>query len=315
MTHQTYSKTIPLPGTQCVFFLATCCLGWTTVALAEMPNPQVVLNQSDRVASEVTSIPPTSVRIAAHRGGYEDDKTDNAPENSVANIRNCQTQGYELFETDIQRTKDGHFVIMHDATIDRETTGSGAASEFNLDDLKKLFKRFRDRSISDHRVATLGEFLAEGKGRVVFKADLKPGVNQYFKEIVDTVVRHDAIDSIIFRVRYRDAKLYTKYRSEGVPYNRDLLMFMVSTSHQVDEIKKTFDPSIIQINVDKNDPTKPETLELIRYAVDQGMLVETHAEGTEEDWRKLIRAGVRMFHTGKPAKMKAFLNSPMMRNQ
>jgi lysophospholipase L1-like esterase len=283
--------------------------------LAEAPIPQDVANQTNRVETEATENPSTAVRIAAHRGGYESDKADNAPENSVANIRNCQTKGYELYETDLQRTKDGHFVILHDATIERETTGTGPASEMTLADLKKLKKRFRDRSVSGHRVATLGEFLVEGKDRVVFKADLKPGVNQYFKGIIDVVVTHDAMDGIVFRVPYRDSKLYADYRSAGVPYTGDLLMFMVSKKQQIDDIKKQFDPSTIQVNIDKDDPTNPRTLELIRYAADQGMQVEVHAEGTEHDWQELIQAGARMFHTSKPAKMSVFLRAEGLRTQ
>ncbi|QDT05081.1 cytoplasmic glycerophosphodiester phosphodiesterase [Rubripirellula lacrimiformis] len=286
-----------------------------TPGFAEKPTPQDVAFQVSGVDAEATGVQPNTVHIAAHRGGYEKDKSDNAPENSVANIRNCQSKGFGLYETDIQRTKDGRFVIMHDATIDRETTGTGAVCDLDLSDLNKLNKRFRDRTVSEHRVATLDEFLVEGKGRVVFKADLKPGVNQYFKEIMAIVNRHDATVGIIFRVPYRDANLYAEYRADGMPYTRDLLMFMVSSTKQVDDIQKRFDPSRIQVNVNKNDPTNPETLKLIRYATDQGMLVEAHAEGTEQDWQELIRAGVRMFHTNKPTKMKAFLRKVDSRNQ
>jgi len=87
---------------------------------------------------------PTSTRvfIAAHRGGYESDKEDKAPENSIANIENCEGKGYEIFETDIQRTKDGHFVIVHDPTIERETSGVGEVSEMPLHQLKRLHKRW-----------------------------------------------------------------------------------------------------------------------------------------------------------------------------
>ena len=302
---------------RCAVFAAVALffLHLSPAGFAETPIPPDVVNQVTGVETEPTGVQPTTVQIAAHRGGYENDQSENAPENSVANIRNCQSKGIELYETDIQRTKDGRFVIMHDATIDRETTGTGAASEVDLADLIKLNKRFRDRTVSEHRVATLDEFLVEGKGRVVFKADLKPGVNQYFKEIMAIVIRHDATSGIIFRVPYRDANLYADYRADGVPYTSDLLMFMVSKTKQVDDIQKRFDPSSIQVNLNKGDPTNPETLKLIRYAADRGMLVETHAEGTEQDWLKLIKAGVRMFHTNKPARMKAFLREVDFQDQ
>ena len=85
-----------------------------------------------------------AVLVAAHRGGYETDKADRAPENSVANVEMAIQKGYDVFETDIQRTADGMFVIVHDATIERELTGTGAANTLTLAELKKLKKRYRD---------------------------------------------------------------------------------------------------------------------------------------------------------------------------
>ena len=249
----------------------------------------------------------TIILIAAHRGGYDNDKADQAPENSVANIQNCESKGYDLYETDIQRTKDGHFVIMHDPTIDRETTGMGSTKDKNLAELKRLHKKFRDGSVSKERIATLEEFLQQGKERTVFKADLKPGVSEHFNEIMQLVVKHDALDGIIFRVPYRYADLFARYKADGVPYAKSLLMFRVSTKGQVDDIKARFDPLTIQINVSKSDPANRKTLELIQYAATRGLLVQAHAEGKSGDWAKLIEAGVRMVHTSSPSKVKAFL--------
>ncbi|QDT10818.1 glycerophosphodiester phosphodiesterase family protein [Planctomycetes bacterium K23_9] len=283
--------------------------------LGETPIPQDVANRVARVDSEAARDHRTKVQIAAHRGGYENDKADNAPENSVANIRNCQSKEYEFYETDIQRTQDGHFVILHDPTIDRETSGSGKAREMSLKELRTLRKKFRDGTQSEHRVATLEDFLVEGKGRVLFKADLKPGVKQYFKEIMELVTRRQGGSGIVFRVPYRDANLYDAYRSNGVTLDRDLLMFMVSNEKQIDDVKKRFNPTMIQVNLSKTDPANERTLELIRYAASKGFRVETHAEGTEQDWRQLIQAGVRIFHTSKPAKMRVFLSQLEVENE
>ncbi len=256
------------------------------------------------------SIPDSSsVLIAAHRGGYETDIADGAPENSVANIRNSSSKSYQLYETDIQRTRDGHFVMIHDATIDRETTGSGKASEMDLGELRQLYRRFRDGSVSEERVATLDEFLKEGKGQTVFKADLKPGVSAYFEEIMQVVVAHEAMDGIIFRVPYEEAGLFAIYRASGVPFSKGLLMFKTHSKKQIDDIKARFESSAIQVDVSKSDPTNPKTLELIRYAAGLGMLVETHAEGSPDDWAQLVDAGVGMFHTKTPGEVKEFLRS------
>jgi len=269
-------------------------------------NP-VQKEQSSSNLNEMLNSSSKTILIAAHRGGYKNDKADQAPENSVSNILICENKGYDLYETDIQHTKDGCFVIIHDSTIDSETTGTGTTGNMTLAELKLLYKRYRDGSVSKERVATLENFLQQGKGHTIFKADLKPGVSKYFREIMQLVIKHNALEGVIFRVPYQKADLFAQYKADGVPYSRSLLMFMVSTKAQIDDIKTRFDPLWIQINLDKSDPANHKTLELIQYATSQGLLVQTHAEGETEDWAKLIKAGVRMFHTGNPSKVKIFL--------
>ncbi|MFH1300183.1 MAG: glycerophosphodiester phosphodiesterase family protein [Planctomycetota bacterium] len=70
--------------------------------------------------------------IVAHRGLLKV-----APENTVANFRAC----LELrlgFEFDVQRTKDGHLVCIHDSTVDRTTNGTGKVSDLTLAEVKRL---------------------------------------------------------------------------------------------------------------------------------------------------------------------------------
>lgn len=265
--------------------------------------------QSNQTLADWLAPSCSKVLIAAHRGGYQNDKQDKAPENSLANIQNCHRYGYELFETDIQRTKDGHFVIVHDPTIDRETSGVGRVSDMTLLELQQLRKKYRDGSLSQYQVATLNEFLKQSNGLTVFKADLKPGVSQYFAEIIQLVTQQDALDRIIFRVPYREANVYGRFRKAGGSIPDNTLMFMVTSKKQVDDIKMRFESSTIEIKLNKEDPTNERTLDLIRYASGRGFVVETHAEGNEDDWRKLITAGVRIFHTRAPSRVKTFLGS------
>src|SRR3954468_2849706 len=70
--------------------------------------------------------------IVAHRGLLR-----HAPENTLANFRAC----LELrlgFEFDVQRTKDGHLVCIHDETVDRTTNGTGTASGMTLEQIRRL---------------------------------------------------------------------------------------------------------------------------------------------------------------------------------
>jgi len=290
-----------------IFLILNCCIA--LVATGQTSIETSSFDRSNSILRELLDPSSSKVFIAAHRGGYENDVKDKAPENSFVNIKNCQSKGYEIFETDIQRTKDGHFVMVHDQTIRRETSGEGTVSDMTLLELKSLHKRYRDRSLSRVRVATLPEFLDGGKGRTVFKADMKRGVSTHFAELMKLVTVHDALDGIIFRVPYREVDLYQKFREQGVVLAKHTLMFQVSSRAQIDDIKARFNSSTIEIELDEADPASEAAIDLIRYAADEGFVVETHADGEEDDWVKLIKAGVRIFHTKAPLKLKKMLGN------
>ena len=67
------------------------------------------------------------VLIAAHRGDFK-----NYPENSIPGILSCITQGVDIVEIDVQKTSDGHFVLMHDPKLNRTTNGKGKVSQRTL---------------------------------------------------------------------------------------------------------------------------------------------------------------------------------------
>ena len=70
--------------------------------------------------------------LIAHRGGKQW-----APENTLTAFQKCAENGIN-FETDLRMTSDGEIVLMHDATIDRTTDGTGNVANISLADLKKL---------------------------------------------------------------------------------------------------------------------------------------------------------------------------------
>ena len=215
-----------------------------------------------------------------------------------------------LFALPIVYSSRGNEKYRKGSTDTHTGVDTGHASDHTLAELKQLHKRYRDRSISPKHVATLAEFLREGKNRTVFKADLKPGVSAHFPTIMTQVRELKAEDGIIFRVPFSEADLFAQYRDADVFTSTNQLMFKVSNRTEVDDIKARFNPQWVQINVSKTEPADPETLDLIRYAVSQGLAVETHAEGTPDDWAQLIQAGVRMFHTNHPTAFQTFLGQP-----
>lgn len=72
-------------------------------------------------------------KLFAHRGGPR-----YAPENTLAAFRNALAIGVDGFEFDVQMTRDGELIIMHDETVDRTTNGRGPVKDKTLAELRAL---------------------------------------------------------------------------------------------------------------------------------------------------------------------------------
>jgi glycerophosphoryl diester phosphodiesterase len=72
-------------------------------------------------------------RIIAHRGGGA-----LAPENTLAGMRKAKALGFRGVEFDVMLAGDATAILMHDETLDRTTSGSGAIAQTPYRDLEKL---------------------------------------------------------------------------------------------------------------------------------------------------------------------------------
>jgi glycerophosphoryl diester phosphodiesterase len=108
--------------------------------------------------------------IIAHRGA-----SGQAPENTLAAFERAVQVGSPFIETDLRLTRDAHFVVIHDGTLERTTNGRGAVHEFTLAELRELDAgQWFDREFSGERIPTLEETLEfSRKHDVVFYLELK----------------------------------------------------------------------------------------------------------------------------------------------
>jgi len=92
---------------------------------------------------------PDRIRIIGHRGA-----PGSAPENTIRSFRRAQDVGADEVELDIRLSADGHLVVVHDATVDRTTDGTGTVAELTLAQLQAL-----DAGAGE-RIPTYAEVLA-----------------------------------------------------------------------------------------------------------------------------------------------------------
>jgi glycerophosphoryl diester phosphodiesterase len=109
--------------------------------------------------------------VIAHRGNHA-----RAHENTLTALQHAIDAGVDYAEIDVRRTADGEYVLMHDGTVNRMTSGQGAVSRLSLAQLRGLSVRDTKRpQIPPDRIPTLAEALAIIKGRLNIYLDFKEG--------------------------------------------------------------------------------------------------------------------------------------------
>lgn len=107
--------------------------------------------------------------VHAHRGGgYAD-----YPENCIATFDYTLKQVPAFMEIDPRVTKDGVIVLMHDATLNRTTTGTGKVSDYTYAELGRFFLKDKYGKKTDYKIPTLEEALRWAKGKSVLIIDKK----------------------------------------------------------------------------------------------------------------------------------------------
>lgn len=133
------------------------------------------------------------VLVVAHRGDWR-----NFPENSIEAIESAVKMGVDIVEIDIQRTKDGHLILMHDKTLDRTTTGKGHVEDWTLDSIKTLKLKNGCAIKTKHEVPTLEEALLYAKGKIMINLDK---ADRYFDDVYLLLEKTGTTHQIIMKGR------------------------------------------------------------------------------------------------------------------
>lgn len=120
----------------------------------------------DHIREKLLDRNSREVLVTSHRAGWRA-----APENSLAAIAASIKIDVDIIELDVQQTKDGQLVLMHDQTLDRTTTGKGKVSAWTLDSLKTLKLKNGAGIRTKYTIPTLEEALLLSKGKVLVNLD------------------------------------------------------------------------------------------------------------------------------------------------
>lgn len=250
--------------------------------------------------------------VIAHRGGAS-----LRPENTLAAFAHADEIGADILEMDVRRTADDELVIIHDATVDRTATGSGAVNTLTLAEIKQLDAGFRF-SPTNAKVVISNEvdFPYRGKGVTVptleevfgsfptkrILIEIKKGEPEWVADkLCASIRRHErTLTTLVASVN--DATL-TRFRAQCAE---------VATSASSDEARNflalrfthltaAYSPAFHALQVPPNLGKLPIiTREFVEAAHSRNLLVHPWTINDEQEMRRLLDLGVDGIITDRP---------------
>lgn len=107
--------------------------------------------------------------ISGHRGSHIADY----PENAIETFEYVLNHTPAFFEIDPRLTKDSVIVLLHDATLDRTTTGKGKLSDYTFAEVRKLQLKDKNGKVTPYRIPTLEEAIKWARGKTILNLDKK----------------------------------------------------------------------------------------------------------------------------------------------
>jgi glycerophosphoryl diester phosphodiesterase len=112
-------------------------IGVTAVLIIAVLVGGGVLRHGFAPTCQVPAFHQEEQMVFAHRGGRS-----LGPENTLTTFQKALVSGAHALELDVRLTRDDHLVVIHDATVDRTTDGTGAVGSLSLDDIRRLDAAF-----------------------------------------------------------------------------------------------------------------------------------------------------------------------------
>lgn len=237
--------------------------------------------------------------ISAHRGGA----IIGFPENSIAVLEHTLHHTTAVFEVDPRLTKDSVIVLMHDATLDRTTNGTGKVSGYSWEELKLLKLKDPQGNVTDHRIPTLDEVIEWSRGKTVINLDKKDvPLEMTAQKIRET---NSAVHVIITVHNAREAKYYYEKNNDF------LFSAWVKTKKAFEEYNEAIPWGQVMMAYIGPEVT-PENRELIDLLHERNVMVmvgtapsydKLEPEQRKKAYRKLIETGIDIIETDRPVEV------------
>ena len=226
-----------------------------------------------------------TVEITAHRGSSR-----RAPENTLSALRQAIMENADYAEIDVQTTKDGHVVLLHDGDLMRVARDPRKLESLTLAELRQLdIGSWFAPAFEGERIATLAEAIDLARGRIKLNIELKynrpdPELGQRVVQIIQD--KNFATDCVITSL---EAKELFKLKNDAP----DLPTGMIVTAAIGDAVSLPVDFfSVDAARVSRN---------AISLAHRRGMAVHVWTVNDEASALQMIEMGADNLITDEPA--------------
>lgn len=255
------------------------------------------------------------VHVVSHRGDWKQ-----FPENSLDAINSIIQMGGDVVEIDVQRTKDGQLILMHDERLDRTTNGKGLIAETTFADIQKLFLKDHNGNVTQHKVPTLKEVLLMSKGRIMLNLDK---ADRFFEQVVALLQETGTTDIAILKGLQSIEEINNRL---GVHLDSIIFMPMVRMENDDAEQRITsfvneMAPVVFEVGYQKSD--NPLPLKAKKLVARKSLLWYNSLKGRNGNHDDVVskadpdagygylidKLGARMIQTDEPARLIEYLRS------
>lgn len=209
------------------------------------------------------------------------------PENTLLAFEKAVEAGAQGIELDVQLTKDGEIVIIHDETIDRTTDGKGEVVSYTYEELKKFDASYIYRGqMGFNKIPTLREYFELIKDTdIVTNIELKTGINEYLgieKKVWDMICEYNLADRVIIS----SFNHYSILRMKAIAPK--IKCGLLSETWIIDAGKYTHNLGVECYHPHFANMTK----EIVKEIKAQGIEINTFTVNKEKDIRDMIEKGI-----------------------
>ena len=124
------------------------------------------------------------------------------PENTILSFEKALEMGCTGIETDVQMTRDGVLVLIHDEMVNRTTNGEGLVADYTYSELNKLDAgSWMGEEFKGIKIPTVEEliYLVQDKN-IIIDFEIKSGVVIYEdieQKLIELIYKHRMVNKVI----------------------------------------------------------------------------------------------------------------------